>query len=540
MLAVSSGRKAIIAAAVAPLAVILLITGAWAADGWVSGDRVARNVALAGTDVGNQTPAELRSSVQDLADRFVSTAVVIDTGEAQLESTAGELGLTIAEDPTVDAVLDMGHEGAAVWRPFEWLGSWFTTRDAAVRIDVNAAGLAWSVAVLEGERRSEPTEPRLDVTDEGIVLVPGESGQALTPNDVITALPTHLGDLDEPIVIEVEQAVTSPRFDDGPFRAVADRAAELTSGAVTLLGGGREVEVDAARFRPALGVEDEGEGDPRLTLGPEALDDVVAELSTSADNPTNVRFELQGGAMVPVGGEDATVCCGDDATQVLADAWFEGERRIELPSRTVTAAEGREWAAGLGVSEQVGAFTTNHACCESRVTNIQRMADLLQGVLIPPGTTFSVNDTVGPRTVEKGFAEGGVIIDGEFTTDIGGGVSQYATTMFNAAFFAGFEIPQYQMHSRYISRYPYGREATLFYPSVDLRIRNDTPYGIVVWNSYTGTSITVGFWSTRTAVGEQTGQSRTSGCGPVTTERTRVFTDGRVETDTFRANYRCD
>ena len=75
---------------------------------------------------------------------------------------------------------------------------------------------------------------------------------------------------------------------------------------------------------------------------------------------------------------------------------------------------------------------------------------------------------------------------------------------------------------------------------MDLKIRNDTDHGIVIWPTYTGTSITVDLWSTRTAVGEQTAQSKSSGCGPVTTERTRTFTDGRVETDTFRANHDCD
>ena len=241
-----------------------------------------------------------------------------------------------------------------------------------------------------------------------------------------------------------------------------------------------------------------------------------------------------------MGGEDAQVCCGDEAPQRVVEALLAGERSAELPSTTVTAAQGREWAAGLGVREIVGSFTTNHACCEDRVTNIQTMAARLQGELIPPGTTFSVNDTVGRRTVEKGYLEGGVIQDGEFATDVGGGVSQFATTLFNAAFFGGFDIPTYKMHSKYISRYPFAREATLSYDSVDLEIRNDTDYGIVIWPTWTGTSITVDLWSTRTAVGEQTAQSKDSGCGSVTTERTRTFTDGRVETDTFRANYDCD
>jgi vancomycin resistance protein YoaR len=174
------------------------------------------------------------------------------------------------------------------------------------------------------------------------------------------------------------------------------------------------------------------------------------------------------------------------------------------------------------------------------VTNIHKISDIVRGTLIPPGATFSVNDTVGRRTTAKGFVEGGVIQDGKFGTDIGGGVSQFATTTFNAAFFGGLNIPAYKAHSKYISRYPFGREATLAYPSVDLKIRNETPYGVVIWPTYTNTSITVSMWSTPFAKGEQTAQNPTSGCGRVTTERTRTFVDGHTEKDKFNANYDCD
>jgi vancomycin resistance protein YoaR len=217
-----------------------------------------------------------------------------------------------------------------------------------------------------------------------------------------------------------------------------------------------------------------------------------------------------------------------------------GRTTVELPTRTLTAEAGRSLASTLGVKEVIGSFTTNHQCCESRVTNIHRIADLTRGTLIPPGQTFSVNDTVGRRTVEKGFLEGGVIINGEFGTDIGGGVSQYATTLFNAAFFGGLDIPAYKAHSKYISRYPFGREATLAYPAVDLKIRNNTPHGVVIWPTYTATSITVELWSTRYVSGEQSAQNKSEGCGAVLTERTRTFLDGRIDKDTFRARYDCD
>ncbi len=236
----------------------------------------------------------------------------------------------------------------------------------------------------------------------------------------------------------------------------------------------------------------------------------------------------------------------------------------------------------LGVTEVVGSFTTNHAAGEPRVTNIHRMADIVQGAIIEPGGTFSLNDHVGRRTVDKGFVEAPVIdAEYKFSKDVGGGVSQFSTTLFNAAFFAGLDIPTYGMHGIYISRYPYGREATLDYPSLDLRVRNSTPYGVLIWPSYSASSITVTLYSTHTVEGEQTGQTteeipttqvveipttlppattppdpsaptteapppteppsppepKLYVCTRVITERTRTYTDGRKTVDTFYALY---
>ena len=101
-----------------------------------------------------------------------------------------------------------------------------------------------------------------------------------------------------------------------------------------------------------------------------------------------------------------------------------------------------------------------------------------------------------------------MIEDGKFAEAVGGGISQFATTLFNASFFAGLDMPEYQSHSIYISRYPYGREATLNYPAPRSRSSsNNTPYGVLVWPTYTGTSLTVTLYSTKYAPGTQTGQT---------------------------------
>ena len=113
---------------------------------------------------------------------------------------------------------------------------------------------------------------------------------------------------------------------------------------------------------------------------------------------------------------------------------------------------------------------------------------------------------------------------------------------FNAAYFGGLDIVEYQAHSEHFQRYPRGREATMGYPNPDLKIHNNTPYGIMIRTSYTDTSVTVTLWSTPYITAEQTGISESPsgvGCPTVTTTRTRTWlSDRHTDTDTFRATYR--
>jgi vancomycin resistance protein YoaR len=115
-----------------------------------------------------------------------------------------------------------------------------------------------------------------------------------------------------------------------------------------------------------------------------------------------------------------------------------------------------------------------------------------------------MNDTVGERTAENGFTKGFIISNGVYKEDFGGGVSQVATTLFNAAFFAGLEDVEHKAHSFYIDRYPIGREATVVWGAVDLKFKNNTPHGILIqsWIEPSSTSssgsMNVRFWSTKT------------------------------------------
>ncbi len=498
-----------------------------------------RGVQLAHRDVAGQTDAELVATVAGLQETLGSTSVTIDAGAFSVESTATELGISVDVPATTSAAMDAGRRDPGPLAPLRWAKAWVSDRNVDLRLTVDQSKLATTVARLEGPRRTSPVEPTVSATDSGITLVPGSAGTAIDIGHLLGALPTRLGSATESISVAAPHIETAPSVSDESIAKLATAATATTSGDITLKFGGQSKTIDGKLFRPGFRVVLDGVSG-RLDLDPAVVKKVFDQTATTTFNPTGVTFDVVNGAPLPKAGNDAVVCCGNDAPAKITAGLLAGSTTIDIGSSTMTAADGLAQVQTLGISGLVGEFTTKHPAGQPRVKNIHRIADLTRGVIIAPGATFSVNDFVGRRTVEKGFVTAPVIDKGEFSEDVGGGVSQFATTFFNAAFFAGLDIPEHKAHSIYISRYPYGREATLAFPSVDLKVKNITPYGVLLWPTYTGTTLTVQLFSTRYVTGTQQSVTPPSGCGKVTVVRARTFVDGRTDTQNYRADYNCN
>ena len=179
---------------------------------------------------------------------------------------------------------------------------------------------------------------------------------------------------------------------------------------------------------------------------------------------------------------------------------------LYCPSNEVTRAQMASFIARvLGLQpmvpppqfpiERVSRFTTFFDCCQNRVTNIKLMARAVDGYVVMPGETFSIDQVVGPTTEAKGYLPAPFLVNGEGQCcAIGGGVSQFGTTIHNAVFWAGYQIDKHKPHSGWISRYPLGIEATLVYNAIDYRFTNDTETPVYIETSTTSTSVTVEIW----------------------------------------------
>jgi vancomycin resistance protein YoaR len=257
---------------------------------------------------------------------------------------------------------------------------------------------------------------------------------------------------------------------------------------------------------------------------------------------TETRYGISSsGGVVVTPGTEGTKCCDPEQVSTVLTAALRrpSVKPIALTLRVTEPQITQADINAFAIKEVIGTFTTNHPCCAPRVQNIHHIADLVRGTVIRPHTRLSINTLIGPRTTAKGFVVDHVIEDGVFAEAVGGGISQFATTLWNAAFFGGLDLVSHQSHSIYISRYPYGRDATLNYPQPDLVIGNSTPYGVLVWPTYTGTSLTVTLYSTKYAIATQTDQTqgKRGVCTEVVTTRQRVYPDGTKKIDKIHATY---
>jgi vancomycin resistance protein YoaR len=558
-------RRWFLPVALVPVVLLVVLVIAWAVD--TSSGGVARNVHLDGEDIGDQSETELATTVEAVAARWAEAPVEVVALPAEDEpapaegaeptsteprtyrTTAAELGLMLDEDRTVERALEVGDDAFVLLRPFDWAASFLREREAPLVFRVSEDQVATSVVALEAEDRVPATEPTVELVDGVFRLVPGAPGTGIDTAEVAAALPAAAmasAEGDGPIRVEVRRRAIPPVGSDADAEAAAAGAEALVAEPVEVQtsAGNRTVPSDLLRTWVTLATAPDGT--VAVDLDPTRTNEGLRELFDDiADGPVDAHFTVEGGRPVIVPERTGKVCCGDDSASRIMTSLRDGSRVATLDltdaAPTFTAAE----AEKLGIVEEVGSPsefgpTTMHACCESRVQNIHRIADLIRGVVIKPGETFSVNAHVGRRTTGKGFTTGGAIIDGRVGTGIGGGISQFATTFFNAALFAGLDFGEYQSHSLYISRYPRGREATLSYPHPDLQVKNTTPYGVLVWPTYTDTSITVHLYSTKhvqVSVGEPS-SSPAGNCTRWTTPRTRTYPDGRVVSDSVFARYR--
>ena len=502
-----TGKKwAIIAGLLVGLLVILGV--AYALDVVSGKGKLPRKTSVGDVDISRMEPAAAIDKLQGELGGATTKPVTVTAGERTAEFVPEQAGMSLDFETAVNSIPE------ASMNPFSRLAAFVgSPNEIEVNADVDAQALEPVINRLEGELSYDATDGQVAIEEGEVRTVDAILGQGVDRAQLEENVTSNWLDPEgvEVEPIEVEPAITQDKVDefaDGPAKAALNGNLELK--------GRNDVTapLDEAAISSFVAVE-RVEDNLELAINTERAQELFdATLADTETEMQNAQISFASGSMQVTPHSDGeiidweTTLDGFDK-RVLGEEPREWEAAYEDEEATFTT----EQAQNATFDQTVGEFTTSgYSAASGR--NIELTAQMVNGAVISPGDTFSLNGYTGPRGTAQGFVESGIIIDGHAGTAVGGGISQFATTLYNASYFGGMTDVAHTPHSYYISRYPAGREATVYEGAIDLQFKNDSDYPVQIVTSVGGGSVTVKLMGVKTVDVESVNNGRWAPTSP--------------------------
>ncbi|MDK8824896.1 VanW family protein [Corynebacterium striatum] len=515
---------------------LLLIVGiAYTWDVIANQGKVPRATSVGGVDISSmERTAAVEKLERELGD-VETKPVNVTSGEKSSQLVPAESGLTLNYQKAVDGIPDASYN--PVTRLFSFVKA---TKEIPVAVDIDDTALDGALERVKNELSFAPKDGMLELNNGQLKVTKPVLGQTVEPDDLKNSITENWLD---PAGVEVEPVEVEPAINDDAIEAMrTGDVAKALDNPLTINGennvAGTLRKDEIAQF---VSIEAK-DGKLELKVDTPKAQQLFEERMDGAQVPgQNAKISFSGDKMNVTPSVDGSIIDWEKTLKDFDKRVKGDERTWDADYKPDPAEYTTEMAEKATFNDTVSEFSTGGFSGASG-ENIRRVAAQVDGAVVNPGETFSLNGYTGPRGTAQGYVESGIIINGHSGTAVGGGISQFATTLYNAAYFAGFEDVAHTPHSYYISRYPAGREATVYEGSIDLQFKNTTNTPVRIETSFGGGKITVRFkgvktynvesvnngrWATtqptRMSVGENCSPS--SGAPGFTTSDTRIIKD---------------
>ena len=413
--------------------VVLLVGLAYAG----SSAKLAEGTQVAGVDVGGMTKDAAAATLESEYRRVADQPVTFVAGAASFSFAASQLGVEPDWEGAVAAAASSG-DGFGPLRGFRRLHTRFFGADVQPSLAVSNAALEYALDRIAASVDRRPRNAAVVRRGLRFEVVPEQSGMLLARDASAELVVRSLGSIERPDhAVALPVAVAEPRVTARVLAAPARRARVVVSAPVFLRSDARSWRLSRARLASLL--ELPRNGARRLAIaGPKADAYFNALAERVGRPPVDAGFEASGEVVgVTPARPGIELDVPKTASALLRAATSRSNRTAQvsvvraLPDRSTAEAQ------ALGIDRLMGSYKTYNAGTWDRITNLRLGVTLLDGTLVAPGGTFSLNDTLGERTEERGFRTAPVIIGTEYEEEVGGGTSQVATTVFNAAWESG-------------------------------------------------------------------------------------------------------
>lgn len=523
-----------------------------------------------GVYLGGLTPKAAAELMQKQTNQYLSQPIVVEVNGRTVLIEPKDITLTYSNETLGKEVMRLGREGGLIEQVTQqWLMLIGATGRDNANLDYDVRTLAATSIAINNELSTDVANAQYEYSNGSVGFSNGSPGKRLDFGLFGLALYSKLANLGDGTVATTTDTI-EPSVDSSTLQANSATAQSYASSPLVLSYEGKTWQVEptttlgwlhstsspeALVYKSDTLSELYGKTAARkeLEFDPGRIDSYLTGISKEVDrNAIDAQLNVvDGRATVFVQSQDGKrLNISKTRDAILASlAATDAERTIALAVDTTKPAVTQESISNLGInellSEGVSYFPGSTA---NRITNIRVGAARYNGVLLKPGEVFSFGKLLGPVGPEQGYTPGWVILGDRQEEQYGGGLCQVSSTAFRAALLAGLPILERVNHAFAISYYtaPYGVpgvDATIYYPPVDFKFRNDTDKHILIQTELVGTTLKFRFYGTKKKEGVIRGPFFVSGSSDVNQPSHTVFyrdikVNGQtVKTDTFNTYY---
>ncbi len=484
--------------------------------------RIYPGVTVYGVDLSGLSPQEAAALISQNLSYPEKGRILFHDGSKTWEASPAELGFFLDPETSSLSAYRIGRTGSFPRRLMDQITAWSVGRSLAPTL-VFDQRVAQSYLLSLARQINQPVvEANLGLNGIQVDVRSGQVGRTMDTNAALALLTQQLPTLKDgaialpvketpPVVLDVtaqaEQAkriLASPLVisipepadgDPGPWTFDPQALASMLS--IERISGAN----NSSSYQVALNT------DTLRTF----LDNLAPSLEKTSKMPKftfnedGKKFDILEHAVI---GRQLDV---EASVNSINEKLIAGEHNVPLVFKVdPPAVTDQSTPESLGIAGLIHSETSYfYGSGAARVQNITAAAKQFNGVLVAPGEVFSMGEHMGDVSLDNGFAEALIIVGNQTVKGVGGGVCQVSTTLFRAAFFTGFPIVERHAHAYRVTYYEKiagnklnpnfaGMDATVFFPLVDLKFKNDTPYWLLMETNVnpSASTITWKFYST--------------------------------------------
>lgn len=385
----------------------------------INNENILNNVSIMGIDVSNMSIEEAKEAISEVINSKLEEDLTLKIDDYETSMNANQISANFDIETAVSEAFNIGRDGNIITNNYGILSTWLFGRDIECSFNYSEEALDKKISDIAVKLPGAVVQSSYYIEDEDLIIVKGTPGITIKNDELKLDILNKIQDINKKYEI-----TTIPTEDVEPE------------------------EINLEQIRNEIYKEPQD-----------------AYIET---NPTTVHTHVNG-VDFAISMEEAQEIISEDKEEYVIPL------KITVPEKTL-ADLGEE-----AFPDELATYSTRYdPTNRNRSNNLEISAEKINGTIVMPGETFSYNQIVGERTIAEGYKEAGAYAGGRVVQDVGGGICQTSSTLYNAVLLANLEIVDRSNHQFLTSYVPAGRDATVAWGAIDFQFKNTREYPIKI------------------------------------------------------------